>query len=84
MTPSFSSTKKTKTKNTQRKQYLTHSPAGRRRRVAHADLRAAAVQAARDAGAAGPPERRQRQRGIRRRRRHDGLGLRQAEELVRR
>lgn len=65
--------------------YLTQSSAGRRRQVADADLGAAPVQAARNSGAASAPERRQRKRGVGRRRRHDdGLGLWEAEELVRR
>jgi hypothetical protein len=57
---------------------LTHGPAGRRGDAAHAHLRAAAVQAAGDAGAAGAPQGRERQRGVRRRRRH-GQGLRLGE-----
>ena len=62
---------------------LAHGPAGIRGEAAHADLRAAAVQAAGDAGAAGAPEGRERQRGVRRRRRHGhGLRLGEAQELV--
>lgn len=68
-----------------RKAGLAHGTAGVGRQAAHADLRAAAVHAARDAGAAGPAQRRERQRRLRRCWSHgERLGLGQTEKLVRR